>query len=104
MFRNWAYRTLGASQVFSVRHAAARILGLPVVLGEVDIPVNEFLDLKREDVIVIDKSIASTVEMKIGSEAVIEGNIGMHNDRLAMKVIGVRRLKGDAEKEETAHG
>jgi len=36
-------------------------VGLPVFLGDTEIPISELLDLKKEDVIVIDKRISESV-------------------------------------------
>jgi flagellar motor switch protein FliM len=79
-------------------------VGLPVFLGDAEIPISELMALEREDVIVIDKRITEPVEMPVGSDAVIRGNIGVFNRRLALKVMEIRRLDAPAAEVETAHG
>ncbi len=77
-------------------------VGLPLVLGEAEISVGDFLNLKLEDVIVMDKKINDTVEMPIGSDAIIKGNVGMYNKRLAMKVLEIRKSEHCAGNEKEA--
>jgi len=75
-------------------------VGLPVVLGEAEISVQEILDLQADDVIVLDKKISDPVEAPLGKKGVIKGNVGVHNGHLALKIISVRQansIAGDQE-------
>lgn len=79
-------------------------VNLSVILGEADLSVRDVMDLKVDDVIVLDKTISDTVRMPVGSQAVLEGKVGVHNERLALKISDIRKLEGDAEEVVEAHG
>ena len=72
-------------------------VGLPVILGEADLSIREVMDLQVDDVIVLGKRISDAVSMPVGSQAIIEGTIGVYNERLALKISQIRRLTGAAE-------
>lgn len=73
-------------------------IGLPVILGDAQIAIKDVLDLKASDVIVLEKKISEPVEMHIGTSGVVRGNVGLHNNRLAIKVMSVNKTQG-AEQE-----
>jgi len=79
-------------------------VGLPVVLGEAEIPLGEVLGLRVNDVIVIDRKIDEPVNMLVGSRSVIRGNIGIYEDRLALRVSEVCTLDDNSEEVETIDG
>jgi flagellar motor switch protein FliM len=79
-------------------------VGLPVVLGEAEIPVSEIADLQIDDVIVLDRKITEAVEMYVGSRSVIRGKIGIYEDRLALKVSEVSALEPSPAEQESIHG
>ncbi|MHC4942908.1 MAG: flagellar motor switch protein FliM [Planctomycetota bacterium] len=79
-------------------------VGLPVVLGEAEIPLAEIVNLKIDDVVVLDRKISEPVEMIVGSRSVIRGNIGIYEDRLALKVSEVSALEQNPAELESIHG
>ncbi|MFH2002631.1 MAG: FliM/FliN family flagellar motor switch protein, partial [Planctomycetota bacterium] len=79
-------------------------IGLPVVLGEAEISVEDVLCLKLDDVIVIDRKISEPLEMPVGTGSVIFGNIGIYNNRLALKITDIRKRNNDAEEVIPSHG
>ncbi len=79
-------------------------VGLPIFLGDTEISLREIIDLKKDDVIVLGRRIQEPVEMPVGRLAVVSGNIGVYNNRLALKVLSIRRCEDAAEEVETAHG
>lgn len=79
-------------------------IGLPVVLGEAEISVEDVLCLKQDDVIVIDRKISEPLEMPVGTGSVILGNIGVYNNRLALKITDIQKRENDAEEVSPSHG
>lgn len=77
---------------------------LPVVLGEAEIAVRDVVNLKVEDVILIDKKVDEPVEMIVGPRSFIRGNIGIFEDRIALKVSDVSSLNVNPTEMESIHG
>ena len=86
------------------RHLDRVEVGLPVILGESEIPLKEILDLEKDDVIVLDKHIRDPVRMSIGEGAFVEGTIGMYNDRLAMKILRISAMRPAVKEVQQANG
>ncbi|MBU0753814.1 MAG: FliM/FliN family flagellar motor switch protein [Planctomycetes bacterium] len=79
-------------------------VGLPVVLGETEIPLRDVVNLKVDDVILIDRKIEETVEMLIGARSIVRGNIGVFENRLALKVSKIESLDDPPAGVESTHG
>ena len=69
-----------------------------------DISVEDVMCLKPDDVIVIDRKISEPLEMPVGTGSVILGNIGIFNNRLALKITDIRKRYNDAEEVIPSHG
>ena len=86
------------------RHLERVEVGFPVILGENEIPLKDILELEENDVIVLDKRIHDPVCMSLGGGAFVEGTIGVHNEKLAMKILKVWERKPAAKEVQQAHG
>jgi len=76
----------------------------PVVLGEAEIAVREVVNLKVDDVILIDKKVDEPVEMIVGPRSIIRGNIGTFEDCIALKISDASSLEVNSIEVESIHG